>query len=97
MIDALQVFLGLAGSVLVVAIVNPLFLIPMTIVTVFFLFLRRFYLMTSINLKRMEATSKLRLLVVQMSVIHQVFHCSPIANLFSSGCLAQRTFNDKSF
>jgi ATP-binding cassette, subfamily C (CFTR/MRP), member 4 len=59
MIDVVQIFLSLAGIIVVVALVNPLFLIPTVIIAVIFFFLRSFYLKSSRNLKRMEATSKL--------------------------------------
>lgn len=58
MIDVLQIFLSLAGIVVVVAIVNPLFLVPTFLIAILFYFLRGFYLKSSRNLKRMEATSE---------------------------------------
>lgn len=57
MIDVIQIFLSLGGIIVVVAIVNYWFLIPTLIIGVIFYFLRNFYLMTSRNVKRMEATS----------------------------------------
>ena len=59
MIDVVQIFLALAGIVIVIALVNPFLLIPTCIIALLFFFLRKFYLMSSRNLKRMEATSKL--------------------------------------
>lgn len=58
MIDVVQIFLSLAGIVVVIAIVNPFLLVPTVIIAILFYFLRKFYLMSSRNLKRMEATSK---------------------------------------
>lgn len=58
MIDVMQIFLALTGIVVVVAIVNPLFLIPTLLIAILFYFMRSFYLMSSRNLKRMEATSE---------------------------------------
>lgn len=58
MIDVVQIFLALAGIVIVVAIVNPYFLIPTFLIAILFYFMRNFYLMSSRNLKRMEATTR---------------------------------------
>lgn len=58
MIDVIQIFLQLGGIIIVVAFVNYWFLIPTAIIGVIFYFLRNFYLMSSRNIKRMEATSK---------------------------------------
>lgn len=57
MIDVIQIFLSLGGIIVVVAVVNYWFLIPTLIIGVIFYFLRNFYLMSSRNIKRMEATS----------------------------------------
>lgn len=58
MIDVIQIFLSLAGIIVVVAIVNPMFLLPTLIIGVIFYYLRCFYLKTSTVVKRMEATSR---------------------------------------
>lgn len=58
MIDVIQIFLQLFGIIIVVAIVNYWFLIPTVIIGIIFYYLRNFYLMTSRNIKRMEATSE---------------------------------------
>lgn len=72
MIDVIQIFLQLGGIIIVVAIVNYWFLIPTAIIGVIFYYLRNFYLMSSRNIKRMEATSKYKytfiLLVKRMNV-----------------------------
>lgn len=57
-IDVIQIFLSLAGIVAVVAAVNPYFLIPTVIIGIIFFYMRRFYLLSSRNIKRMEATSE---------------------------------------
>jgi ATP-binding cassette, subfamily C (CFTR/MRP), member 4 len=59
MIDVLQIFLSLIGIVIVVMTVNPLFLVPTIFIGIIFYFLRGFYLKSSRDLKRLEATSKL--------------------------------------
>lgn len=58
MIDMVQIFLTIIGIVVVVAIVNYWFIIPTAFLVVLFWFLRVFYLKTSIDIKRMEATSE---------------------------------------
>ncbi|CAM6031929.1 unnamed protein product, partial [Sphagnum compactum] len=57
-IDVVQIFLALAGIIIVVAIVNPYFLIPTIIIGIIFYLLRIFYLKTSTSLKRVEATNR---------------------------------------
>lgn len=59
MIDVIQIFLSLAGIVVVVAVVNPYFMIPTVIIGIIFYYLRKFYLLSSRNIKRMDATSEL--------------------------------------
>jgi len=58
MIEVLQIFLSVVGSFILIALVNPLLLVPTAIVTTLFYFLRQLFLKSSRNLKRMEATSK---------------------------------------
>ncbi|XP_043656548.1 probable multidrug resistance-associated protein lethal(2)03659 [Drosophila teissieri] len=58
MMDVIQIFLALAGIVIVIAIVNPLFLIPTVILGIIFYQLRTFYLKTSRDVKRMEAITR---------------------------------------
>lgn len=57
-IDVVQIFLALAGIIIVVAIINPYFLIPTVLIGIMFYYLRIFYLKTSTSLKRVEAASK---------------------------------------
>lgn len=58
MIDVVQIFLQLFGIVVLVAMVNPVFLIPTAILGVIFYYLRAFYLKTSRDIKRMEAMTR---------------------------------------
>ncbi|XP_017132505.1 probable multidrug resistance-associated protein lethal(2)03659 [Drosophila elegans] len=58
MMDVIQIFLALAGIVIVVAIVNPLFLIPTVALGIIFYQLRTFYLKTSRDIKRLEAITR---------------------------------------
>ncbi|KAJ8951065.1 hypothetical protein NQ318_003763 [Aromia moschata] len=53
-LDAGQILLMMAGSVILVAVVNPQFLILVGIVGIFFLLLRHVFLKTSKNIKRLE-------------------------------------------
>lgn len=57
MIDVIQIFLSLFGIVVVIAVVNPLYLVPTLLLAIIFYYLRTFYLKTSRNVKRLEAIS----------------------------------------
>lgn len=59
MIDVIQIFLQLFGIIVVIAVVNYYFIVPTIIVGIIFYFLRAYYLASSRNIKRIEATSKL--------------------------------------
>lgn len=69
MMDVIQIFLSLLGIVVVVAVVNPLFLIPTLILAVIFYYLRVFYLKTSRDIKRIEGVSKYN------RIFQSIFHC----------------------
>lgn len=58
MMDCLQIGLTLVGIIVVVAIVNPILLVPTALSGVIFYFLRIFYLSTGRNVKRLEGVSK---------------------------------------
>ncbi|KAM7361614.1 putative multidrug resistance-associated protein lethal(2)03659 [Cochliomyia hominivorax] len=58
MMDVIQIFLSLFGIVIVIAVVNPLYLIPTLILAIIFYNLRTFYLKTSRNVKRLEAITR---------------------------------------
>lgn len=58
MIDVIQIFLQLGGIIIVIAVVNYYFIIPTLIVGLIFYYLRDYYLTSSRNIKRIEATSK---------------------------------------
>ncbi|XP_062542390.1 probable multidrug resistance-associated protein lethal(2)03659 [Armigeres subalbatus] len=57
-VDVIQIFLSLIGIVVVVAIVNPYNLISTVIIGIIFYFMREYYLKTSRNVKRVEATTR---------------------------------------
>ncbi|KAJ8979911.1 hypothetical protein NQ317_005347 [Molorchus minor] len=53
-LDAGQILLAMVGSLILVAVVNPIFLILVAITGVFFLLLRHVFLKSSKNIKRLE-------------------------------------------
>ncbi|CAG0890313.1 unnamed protein product [Cyprideis torosa] len=57
-IDVIMIFLNIIGIVTVIAIVNTWILIPSAIVGMIFFYLRRFYLVTSRQVKRLEGISR---------------------------------------
>ncbi|KAG5679349.1 hypothetical protein PVAND_008920 [Polypedilum vanderplanki] len=57
-VDVLQIFLSLSGIIIVVAIVNPYTLIPTFFIAILFYFMRSFYLKSSRNIKRIDATTR---------------------------------------
>ncbi|CAH0557608.1 unnamed protein product [Brassicogethes aeneus] len=58
LIDCLQIGLTLLGIIIVVAVVNPLLMIPTCLIGVVFYLLRIFYLRTSRNVKRLEGITR---------------------------------------
>lgn len=58
MMDVFQIALQILGIVVMVALVNPFLIIPTVVIGAIFYCLRRFYLLSSRNIKRMDATSK---------------------------------------
>lgn len=57
-LDATQIILNMVGSIVVASIVNPLFLIPVAVLGLLFAFIRKIYLKTSKNIKRLEGISE---------------------------------------
>lgn len=97
MIDVIQIFLQLFGIIIVVAVVNYWFLIPTVIIGFIFYFLRNFYLKSSRNIKRMEATSKFNIsdhLFHHLATFFFSNNNSSIANLFTSGRFANGLIDD---
>lgn len=58
MLDAGQIILTMFGAIVVACTVNPIFLVPLCIIAVVFFFIRRVYLKTSKNIKRLEGMSE---------------------------------------
>uniref|UniRef100_A0A674F4V2 Multidrug resistance-associated protein 4 n=1 Tax=Salmo trutta TaxID=8032 RepID=A0A674F4V2_SALTR len=57
-VDFIQVFLQILGVIIVAAAVIPWILIPVVPLLVVFLFLRRYFLQTSRDIKRLESTTR---------------------------------------
>ena len=60
----LQIFLNFLGIIIIIALVNVWLLIPTIFLGVIFVYLRRFYLSSARDVKRLEGISKLWLLVI---------------------------------
>ncbi|XP_017154836.2 probable multidrug resistance-associated protein lethal(2)03659 isoform X2 [Drosophila miranda] len=58
MLDCIQIFLTIAGIICVLCITNPWYLLNTSVMFVASHFLRRFYLSTSRNVKRLEAVAR---------------------------------------
>lgn len=59
LLDSIQTNLNMCGAIILTAVVNPVVLIPLSMITVVFWFLRGIYLKTSKSLKRLESISNL--------------------------------------
>lgn len=91
MIDVIQIFLQLGGIIIVIAIVNYYFIIPTLIVGIIFYYLRVYYLSSSRNIKRIEATSKLMQFhnYSTQSNERTVSNYSPVTDLFAFKCITE--------
>lgn len=58
LMDGIQTNLNLLGSIVITAMINPYFLIPIFVMAVFFIYVRKVYLKTSKNIKRIEGVGK---------------------------------------
>lgn len=81
-LDATQIILSLTGAVLVACIVNPLFLVPIALTFFIFLFVRRVYLKTSKDLKRLEG----------ISMLFSILHGTQLTNCFFRSITGVFTF-----
>lgn len=59
LLDAGQVIMMVTGSMIISCIVNPILLVPIAILSIIFSLIRKIYLKTSKNIKRLEGMSKL--------------------------------------
>uniref|UniRef100_A0A182IVJ8 Uncharacterized protein n=1 Tax=Anopheles atroparvus TaxID=41427 RepID=A0A182IVJ8_ANOAO len=57
-LDASQIILSLCGTIVVTVIVNPMFLVPLFLLGIVFWFVRRIFLKTSKNIKRLEGITR---------------------------------------
>ncbi|KAJ6642101.1 ATP-binding cassette sub-family C member 4 [Pseudolycoriella hygida] len=57
-LDASQIILSMFGAIIVTAVVNPFFLIPVAVLAVIFLYVRKVYLKTGKNIKRLEGITR---------------------------------------
>lgn len=83
MIDVIQIFLQLFGIIVVIAVVNYYFIIPTLIVGLIFYYLRVYYLSSSRNIKRIEATSKFILSISLLILYHAQDLKSTLNMIFS--------------
>ncbi|KAI9582553.1 probable multidrug resistance-associated protein lethal(2)03659 [Glossina fuscipes] len=58
MLDTIQIFLSLAGILVVLCVINPWYLLATAIMGIIFYFLRSFYLKTSRDVKRLEGITR---------------------------------------
>lgn len=58
-LDASQMLLAIAGSIIVTLFVSPTMIIPLACLAVIFIYTRKIYLKTSKNIKRIESISML--------------------------------------
>lgn len=58
MLDALQIFMVMSGILIMVFIVTPWMIIPTFILAVLFFYIRRIYLASAQDIKRLEGISQ---------------------------------------
>lgn len=101
-LDAGQICLMMVGSLIVSCAVNPLFLIPIVFLGTVFYWIRKVYLKTSKNIKRMEGMSKQYRycqcipLYVFLGAVQKSSFYSTISRLHSFECYVERTFYHQS-
>lgn len=89
-LDGVQSILILSGSIVITATVNPYFLIPFSVIGVIFIYIRKIYLKTSKNIKRIEGIGKSHnmrySLVIQSQLIFfRIDFCSKIPHIYAFG------------
>lgn len=67
-LDATQFILSIVGSILVAVVVNPFFLIPVLIMGLLFIYIRKIYLKTSKNVKRLEGIGKYEMKIMLLFI-----------------------------
>nr|AIN44104.1 multidrug resistance-associated protein 4-like protein [Laodelphax striatellus] len=58
MLDVVQILVGIVGSLVLAIIINPLFIFPTIILGAICIYVRRFFIKTSKNLKRLEGIAR---------------------------------------
>lgn len=102
LLDSIQTNLNMCGAIILTAFVNPIVLIPLSILSAMFWFVRGVYLKTSKSLKRLESVSKLMRLYITFVFIfpkniHKTIFSRSIANIYTFVCNTRRPINDTSF
>lgn len=64
LVDVFQIIFAMIGAIGVLTVVNPIYLIPTVILFTLFYLLRKFYLKTSLDVKRIQSTSKFLFVLV---------------------------------
>lgn len=84
LLDASQSILIMTGSISLTLIVRPYFIIPIILIGTVFIFVRKIYLNSSKDIKRMEGISKL--LAIQNPFLSNktLKHCSTVSGLYPS-------------
>lgn len=67
-LDAAQIILSMFGALIVSCIVNPLLLIPIGVISFIFYWIRKIYLKTSKNIKRLEGISKSFIMFLRLDI-----------------------------
>lgn len=100
LLDSIQTNLNMCGAIILTAFVNPIVLIPLSILSGMFWFVRRVYLKTSKSLKRLESVSKLiRLSLVSIFCFQYLIKINfyrSIANIYTFVGLIRRSVDDTS-
>jgi ATP-binding cassette, subfamily C (CFTR/MRP), member 4 len=70
LLDSFQVILMGIGCIIVTTIINPISLLPAAVLLIIFIYIRRYFLRTSMNLKRLEGITKSQAYVHLASTIN---------------------------
>lgn len=57
-LDSSQIILIMLGAIVVTVIVNPFFILPILVMSMLFVYIRKVYLKSSKNIKRLEGIGK---------------------------------------
>lgn len=76
LVDVFQIMFAMIGAIGVLAVVNPIYLVPTVILFSIFYLLRKFYLKTSLDVKRLQATSNYDFVLTFIFRFKCSFSCS---------------------